>query len=154
MRAAVAVLVAVSVACTTTGDPVGAYLDRLEQTLLDGADTVREIVPPRTAVTRTHIIEVTEARFNTLIAMEALQPPSALGPEHTALVSTYTAFVEASEDFLDETSGLDPEEFERALEEDSADVAAAQDLFLTACQAMVNRAAELGHPDVALDCSA
>jgi hypothetical protein len=153
VRAALAALVALAVACTASGDPVAAYLDRLERTLIDGADTVREIVPPRTAVTRTHVVEVTEARRSTLIALEALQPPPDLGPEHTALISTYTAFVEESQDFLDSTAGLNPDEFLEALES-SDEVAASQGLFQTACQAMVSRAAELGHPDVALDCSA
>ena len=111
MRVALAALIAVGVSCTTAGDPVGAYFDRLEQTLLDGADTIREIVPPRTEVTRTHVIEVTDARFTTLISLEALQPPADLGPEHTALVSTYTALVEESQDFLDATAGLGPDEF-------------------------------------------
>jgi len=151
VRAALAALVALAVACTASGDPVAAYLDRLEQTLVAGADSIREVVPPRTAVTRTQVVEVTERRRATLVQLEGLRPPPDLGPEHTALVSTYTALVDASQAFLDATAGLAPDEFEEALVS-SVEVGAAQDLFQTACQAMADRAAALGH-EVALDCS-
>jgi hypothetical protein len=151
VRAALAALVALAVACTASGDPVAAYLDRLEEALTNSADTIREVVPPRTAVSRTQIVEVTETRRATLVRLEALQPPADVGPEHAALISTYTALVDASQAFLDDTAGLGPDEFDAALES-SKDVAAAQDLFRLACQAMAERAAALGHT-VALDCS-
>ena len=132
-----AAVVTVAVACTASGDPVEAYLERLEQTLAESADEIREIVPPGTAVTRTQIVEVTEARSATLVRLEGLQPPSDLSPEHTALISTYSAFVDAAEGFLDETAD---------------EVGTAQQLFQKACQAMADRAAALGH-DVSLECS-
>jgi hypothetical protein len=151
VRAAVAGLLALTVACTTTGDPVAAYLDRLEQTLLSSADAIRDVVPPQTAVTREQVVEVTEIRRSTLVNLEALQPPGAVGPEHAAIIATYSAFVDASQAFLAATSDLDPEQFEEALLS-SDEVGASQDLVETACQAMADRAAALGH-EVALDCS-
>lgn len=137
--------------CSGSPDPVEAYLADLDDVLAAGATDVRELLPADAAATRTDVVEVTARRRKTLGQLQDLDAPPDVEAEHRLLVENYRGFVEAAEQFLDATTGLDPGAFEDALFA-SVTVADAQGFFQRSCLAMSRRADALEH-HIALDCS-
>jgi len=129
---------------------VASYLDDVAAIFERLTDDSSAAIPPGTTPTHQSVSEVVEARRDALVALERLEPPEEIAPEHGVLVTVFADFVDAATSFLDEAAALPPAAFLEALGASSdIDVLAAR--VADACDAMRGRARTLGHP-VTLEC--
>ena len=131
-------------------DRAADYLDDLAEITEQMTHDAFTALPPGAAPTHEQVAEVVDARRRALSAIDRLDPPDALEPEHRVLVLTLAGLVDAGTAFLEETADLDPQSFLERLNA-STEIDALASRVASACDAIRLRAQELQHP-VGLAC--
>lgn len=126
------------------------YLDDVARITVQMTDEAFAALPPGAAPTHQQVAEIVEARRTALVAIERLEPPDELEPEHRVLIAALRAFVDAGTSFVEETAALDSDAFLDALEA-STEIDLLADRVSASCDAIRLRAEDLGHP-VGLAC--
>jgi hypothetical protein len=136
-------------ACTSPSSSE-QYLDDVARITEQMTNDSFAALPPGAAPTHQQVAEIVEARRAALVAIEGLEPPEELEPEHRVLIAALRAFVDAGTSFVEETAALGPDAFLDALEA-STQIDRLADRVSASCDAIRLRAADLGHP-VGLAC--
>jgi hypothetical protein len=147
--AALLSVVALGAGCAPS-DRTAEYLDDLAGITEQMTNDTFTALPPGAAPTHEQVAEVVDARRRALSAIERLDPPDALDPEHRVLVLALAGLVDAGTAFLEETAALDPQTFLERLNA-SIEIDALAKRVASACDAMRLRAQDLQHP-VGLAC--
>ncbi len=129
-------------ACSTA-DPVGDYLESVRQITLEMRNESIASIADGQQITRAGIEGVIEARQRGLTALQAVDPPQDVAPEHAALVRVLAELSTAGEAFMASTSQFDDAQFEQAVLA-AVDLDAIVARIGTACIAVERRASDLG----------
>jgi hypothetical protein len=133
------------VGLSACGSPVSVedYLNDLSAITVQMTRDTFEALPPGAAPTHEQVVEVIDARRRALAALDDLDPPGELEPEHLVLIAAFEALVDAGDTFLAETASHSPEEFREALNA-STGIDLLADRVTSACDAVRQRAETLG----------
>jgi hypothetical protein len=131
-------------------DRTAEYLDDLAEVTEQMTNDTFTALPPGAAPTHEQVAEVVDARRRALNAIERLEPPGVLKPEHQVLLLALAGLVDAGTAFLEETAALEPQTFLERLNA-SIEIDALADRVARACDAMRLRAQDLQYP-VGLAC--
>jgi len=130
------------VACSP--DPLEQYFDRVgEITATMRRDSIVALPDPSRPAPE-NVSGVIEARRTATDALEAMAPPTAVRPEHAALLLALSDLTDAGDRILAETSQLDSSAFAAAIESATALDEMARRVTI-ACSALETRAQQLGY---------
>jgi hypothetical protein len=124
-------------------DPVKGYVDDVTSVMQEMTRRSIEELPPGTEPTRSQVTSIVEFRRSAVNELKEISPPDEFAVEHPALIAALDNLTTRSESFLEQTDGLDPDQFLAALElsTDIDDLAAT---VATVCRVWESRSAELG----------
>jgi hypothetical protein len=137
-------LVSVVALAACSSDPLADYFDQVGDVTSTMRSASIAALPDPSAPDRDGVSGVIAARQAAIAALETIDAPAEVRPEHSALILALTDLVAAGEQFLATTIGLDPADFlsaaRGATEIDDTALRVA-----TACDAVLRRGIEFGY---------